>query len=109
MMRLDEILKMFESVKTNGKIPRANLLNDEEAPDDWHRAIGFLVDEGYLKEFPDYFEITYKGQGMLHAGGFVAQERKERIIGYCTIVAAVSGVLGFLVALVALIFQIFGD
>ncbi|MBO8459570.1 MAG: hypothetical protein IAA73_04460 [Bacteroidetes bacterium] len=46
--RLDDVLGMFSGVN-GGRIPAGLLLNHEETPEDWSRAIEFLTEEGYLK------------------------------------------------------------
>lgn len=53
--RLDECLKMFENT-SNRKIPRNILFDPEGAPEDWERALGFLVEKGLLKDCGTYFE-----------------------------------------------------
>ncbi len=106
-IRLDEVLGMFNGVQT-GRIPSNLLLDDEKAPKDWLCAIDFLTEEGYLKEFEDYYEITYRGKAMLRDGGFVGKDRRERRLAYSTIIAAVCSLLGLLLSLVALICQIYG-
>lgn len=105
--RLDEVLRMFNGVKT-GMIPADLLLNHEKAPEDWHRSIDFLTEEGYLKQSDDYFEITYRGKAMLRDGGFIRKDRRERALFYCTVIAAVCSLLGLVVSLVALVCQING-
>lgn len=105
--RLDEVLKLFGNVK-DGRIPSSLLLDDENAPEDWSRAVHFLAEEGYLKEQYDCFEITYRGKAMLRNGGFLRQNRRERVLFYCTVIAAVCGFAGLLVSLVALVCQIRG-
>ncbi len=104
-IRLDEQLKMFEGTP-GGRIPRNILLDPKGAPDDWERAIGFLTEEGLLKDFGAYFEITYKGRAFLDNGGFRKQHRSQRILFYCSIVAAVCGFLAFVVAVITLVCQI---
>lgn len=104
-VRLDEVLRMFDSVKS-GMIPADLLLNPKKAPEDWRKAIDFLTEEGYLKQFDDYYEITYRGKAMLHDGGFVRKDRRERALFYCAVIAAVCSLLGLIVALVALVCQI---
>ena len=106
-VKLDDVLNMFNGVKA-GIIPRELLLNGEKTPEDWRRAIDFLTEEGYLKEFESYFEITYRGKAMLHNGGFVRKDRRERALFYCTVVAAVCSLLGLFVSLVALVCQVGG-
>lgn len=103
--RLDDVLKMFDSVK-DGRIPSRLLLDEEHAPEDWTRAIRFLTEEGYLKEQDDCFEITYRGKAVLHDGGFFGKDRRERVLFYSSVMAAVCGFLGLLVSLVALVCQI---
>ena len=104
--RLDELLRMFDKTKSQ-HIPRDILLSDNTL-EDWDSAIEFLVEKGYLKEHKDYFEITYAGKAFIHNGGFTCKDRHERILFYCTIIAAVSGVLAFVVSLIALICQLRG-
>lgn len=106
-VRLDEVLRMFNGIKT-GMIPSNLLLDHEKAPEDWRRAIDFLVEEGYLKQLDDYFEITYRGKAMLRNGGFVGKDRRERTLFYCTVIAAICSLLGLVVAQVALVCQING-
>ena len=96
--RLDDVLGMFSGVN-GGRIPAGLLLNHEETPEDWSRAIEFLTEEGYLKQLDDYFEITYRGKAMLRDGGFFRKDRRERALFYCTIVAAVCSLLGLVVSL----------
>lgn len=105
--RLDDLLRMFANTKS-GRIPSSILLDEEHAPEDWLSAIGFLTEEGYLKESGNCHEITYRGKSLLHDGGFVSKDRRERILFYCTVVAAVFGLLSFLVSLAALVSQIHG-
>lgn len=101
-LRLDEMLKMFDGT-AEGKIPRTILLDEKDAPKDWHRAIRFLTHEGYLEEFDDYYEITYKGLAILHDGGFIKKHRHQRLLAYCTVVAAICSLLGLFVAVIALV------
>ena len=105
--RLDAILEMFDKTKS-GKVPTELLLHHEEAPEDWRRAVGLLVEEGCLKDSGDYYEITYRGKALLHDGGFVRKHRRERALFYCTVVAAASGLAGLLVSLIALVCQVNG-
>lgn len=105
--RLDEILKMFDGVD-GGSIPSNLLLNEENAPEDWERAVRFLLEEGFLKEHGDRFEITYRGKAILHDGGFFRKDRRERALFKSTVVAAVCSLLALIVSLVTLICQIRG-
>ena len=104
--RLDEQLRMFENTKSK-YIPREILFGDNSL-EDWCSAIEFLVEKGYLKEHKDNFEITYAGKAFIHDGGFVGKDRRNRILSYCTIIAAISSVLAFVVSLIALICQLCG-
>lgn len=104
--RLDELLRMFDGTKSK-HIPRGILFGDK-ALEDWDSAIAFLVEKGYLKEHEDNFEITYAGKAFIHDGGFTGKDRRERVLSYCTIVAAVSSVLALAVSLVALVCQLCG-
>ena len=106
-IRLDEQLKMFEG--TPGKrIPRNVLLNPKGAPEDWERAIDFLIEEGYLKDFGTYLEITYKGRAFIDNGGFRQQHRAQSVLFYCSIIAALCSLLALVVAVIALVCQING-
>ena len=105
--RLDDILKMFDNAN-DGRIPSAILLDKEDAPEDWERAVRYLLDEGCLKEHGDCFEITYRGKAVLHDGGFFRKDRRERMLFNSSVVAAVCSLLALIVSLVALICQIHG-
>ncbi len=98
--RLDSLLETFDTV-SSGRIEKTLLLND--APDDFNEALSFLANEGYLEEDRYSFKITYKGKFFRKQGGFVRQYCRECALFYCTIIAAVSGVLCLLVSLVALL------
>ena len=98
--RLDSLLETFDAV-SSGRIEKTLLLND--APDDFHEALSFLVAEGCLEELKYGYQITYKGKAIINQGGFVSQYRRERALFYCTVIAAVSGVLCLFVSLVALL------
>lgn len=101
-VRLDEVLRTFDSIN-DGLVPTKVLLDEKDAPPDWRRAVEFLIEEGYLKEYGDWFEITYRGKAMLHKGGFVKEHRIERTLFYCTVIAAVCSFFAFVVAVVALV------
>lgn len=103
--RLDEMLRMFEAT---GSVP-CSVLFGNNSPEDWCLAVSYLVREGYLEEHGDQFEITYKGKALVHDGGFVGKSRRERVLSYCTVVAAVCGVLCLVVSLVALVCQLCGQ
>lgn len=100
--RLDTLLNTFLGVPS-GCIEKAVLLDN--APDDIPEALSFLSAEGYLEESEYCFKITYKGKALIEQGGFIRKHRRERALFYCTVVAAVSGVLGLLVSLAALLCQ----
>ena len=84
------------------------ILFGDNSLEDWCSAIEFLVEKGYLKEHKDNFEITYAGKAFIHDGGFVGKDRRNRILSYCTIIAAISSVLALVVSLIALICQLCG-
>lgn len=84
--RLDLLLKSIDESK-GGKVSRDALLDEKDAPEDWHRAITFLTEEGYIKESGDHFEITYKGRVLIHEGGFRGEDRRERLLRHGIIVA----------------------
>lgn len=98
--RLDSLLETFDAV-SSGRIEKTLLFND--APDDFYEALSLLVEEGYLEEDRYSFKITYKGKFFRDQGGFVRQYRRERALFYCTVIAAVSGVLCLLASIVALL------
>jgi hypothetical protein len=100
--RLDCLLKMIDD-SADGRMLKGPLLDEEKAPEDWSRAIAFLVEEGYIKESRNYLEITYKGRVLVHEGGFRSKDRRERVLRYSSLVAAVCSLLSLLVALTALI------
>lgn len=99
--RLDEMLKMFDGLKNGGIIERGVLLSGEK-PEDWRLAVALLVEQGYLKEYEDRFEITYKGKAFLHNGGFSGKHSTERIQFYCTLIAAIASVLSLIISIIAL-------
>lgn len=98
--RLDEQLRMFANIP-GGRIEKRILLNN--APDDFDTALSFLAEEGYLEESEHDFKITYKGKALINQGGFIGKHRRERILFYSTIVAAIAGTLGLAVSIVALL------
>lgn len=102
--RLDLLLKSIDESK-GGKVSRDALLDEKDAPEDWHRAITFLTEEGYIKESGDHFEITYKGRVLIHEGGFRGEDRRERLLRHSSVIAAVCSLLGLLVALAAFLRQ----
>lgn len=104
-LRLDEMLKMFDGCKNGGVIKR-EVLFTAKAPEDWRLAVELLTKEGYLKEYEDRFEITYKGKSFIHNGGFSRKNTTESVLFYCTIIAAVSSVLALVVSVVALCCQL---
>ena len=55
--RLDDVLGMFSGVN-GGRIPAGLLLNHEETPEDWSRAIEFLTEKGYLKQMAAFSART---------------------------------------------------
>lgn len=99
-LRLDVLLETFSKVP-GGRVDKALIFDD--APEDYASAVAFLVEEGYLKEDKYCFEITYKGKAFFEQGGFVGEYRHERLLFYCTVVAAVTGVIGVLLSVVALL------
>ncbi len=105
--RLDSVLELFDKMNGN-RIPSSVLLDEKDAPEDWTRAVMFLAAEGYLEERNGYFEITYKGKALADNGGFIRKHRRERVLFYCTVIAAVCGFAGLIVSLVALVCQING-
>ena len=98
-LRLDTVLKMFVDVP-NGRIDKIVLCDN--TTNEFYSAVSLLATEGYLKEDKYGFEITFKGKAFFEQGGFVGEYRRERTLFYCTIVAAVSGVLGLLLSIGAL-------
>lgn len=103
--RLDDILRMFDGLNNGGTVERSVLFS-ADAPDCWRLAVEHLVEEGYLKECGDSFEITYKGKSFIHDGGFCCKHRTERVLLYCSVIAAVSGVVSLVVSVVALLCQL---
>ena len=97
--RLDVLLETFLNA-TGGCIEKKTLLN--KTLKDLPEALAFLVAEGYLEESKYYFKITYKGKAFINQGGFTRQYRRESIQFYCTIIAAISGVIGLLFSVFAL-------
>lgn len=98
---------MFGHAK-DGRVPTDILMDEEKSPEDRHRAVDLLVAEEYLRDCGDYFEITYKGKMFIHDGGFFRQDRRKRILAYCTVVAAVASVLALAVSVIALVCQMHG-
>lgn len=99
-VRLDMLLNTINECE-GGRVSKSSLLNKERPPEDWLRAVAFLTEEGYIKEFDDYFEITYKGRILVHDGGFGRKDIRQHILFYCTLVAAVCSLIGMIVSLVA--------
>lgn len=99
--RLDFILKTFDELKSGNAIKREHLLAADK-PKDWRLAIDYLTMEGYLKEYEDYFEITYKGKSFIHDGGFRRKHIIESAQFYGTIVAAFASVVGLIISIIAL-------
>jgi hypothetical protein len=97
---LDTVLRMFDASK---RVPRSALFSSVDSqPEGWCSALAFLVEEGYLKETCDYYEITYKGEALVHNGGFRRKHLIERALFYSSVVAAVCSVLSLAVSVVAL-------
>lgn len=99
--RLDFILKMFDGLKNGGIVKREALLSADQ-PEDWSLAIELLTEEGYLKEYEDRFEITFKGKAFIHNGGFSRKHLSESTQFYCAIIAAIASVLGLVISIIAL-------
>ncbi len=97
---LDEILRTFAKVN-GGRVERWALFQDP--PENYASAVALLVKEGYLKEDKYGFEITFNGKAFIQQGGFVGEYRRKRTLFYCTIVAAVTGVIGVLLFFAALL------
>ena len=100
--KLDGLLREFNS-SHNGIITYEVLLNKEKPFKDWHSVLDFLVEEGYLKKYDTYLQITYKGRVFIHNGGFFRKYIRERVLVYCTVIAAVCSFVGLLVSLIALV------
>ena len=99
-VRLDSLMKMIDECQ-DGIVLKKTLLNEKDSPEDWYRAVAFLTDEGYIKEFDDYFEITFKGRILVHDGGFRRKDIRQRALLYCTLIAAVCSFVGLVVSLLA--------
>lgn len=100
--RLDQVLRAFDDMP-DGRLSTDALLKEEDAPDGWIQAVRFLTEEGLIKQFGHYFEITYKGQMKIHKGGFVKEYRVERVLRYSAIIAAICSFLALLVSVIALV------
>ena len=96
--RLDRMLEMFYERKY---IPNTELF-EENRPDEWDSVLEFLLDEGYLKEYPDGIEITYRGKAKYRAGGFTRENLKERILFYSAICSTACGIGALAVSILAL-------
>lgn len=92
----DRVLSMFDVVPSGFIEDR---LLDKPGPADKQEVLSFLVAEGLLEKVPGGYHITYKGRMIVHGGGFKKAVKKERLLGACTVIAAVSSLL-------AIIFQI---
>lgn len=98
--RLDLVLDMFYNT-VGGAIERRVLF--DKAPQDFDRALSFLVAEGLLEEDEYGFKITYKGKALHDNGGFSKKNRRERALFYCAVVATGCAVASLAVSLVALL------
>lgn len=90
---LDLVLEMFDGYP-GGFISHDQLYRKgRHLPDDQDEVLSFLLSEGLLEQRAGGFKITYKGRMVIHSGGFKKTVRKDRLVFWCAVVAAVSGVL----------------
>lgn len=72
----------------------------------YNEVMSFLIAEGFLKETPYSFEITYKGRLKVDDGGFVGSFKRERSSLFWSRFAAIVSLAAAVSSIVALVFAI---
>lgn len=96
MKDADKLLERFFLVNRIGNSRISHYTKD--LPD---TTLGFLVDKGYVKQTKYGFEITHKGKLIVKHGGASKQYLKEEIQFYCSILAALFGLISLIIALLS--------
>lgn len=101
----DIVLETFDNIP-GGFVSheQMNKASQQYSLPDHDEVYSFLVEEGLLKESKYGYEITHKGRIVIHKGGLYRQVMWESWTKFCTIVAAVAGVIAAFASLASLFF-----
>ncbi|MBQ9887744.1 MAG: hypothetical protein IJM41_00665 [Bacteroidales bacterium] len=92
----DLVLNMFDNMP-DGYISAKQLYGGgKPIPADQNEVLSFLVAEGLLEQVQGGYKITYKGRMKAHQGGFRKAQRKDAVVRFCTIVAAITGCIAII-------------
>lgn len=96
----DSILKLYNN---KDKINKDFWFHNFSSLLYYNEVMDFLLSEGFLKETPYDFEITYKGRLKIDSGGFVGSFRRERSVLRWNRVATIAAIVAALASIAALI------